>query len=54
MRNGEREREKRGETVRDSEWRSGAQGGREEEEVEAEPPAKSLLTLNSRVCQPLL
>lgn len=49
----EREREKRGETVRDSEWRSGAQGGREEE-VEAEPPAKSLLTLNSRVCQPLL
>lgn len=53
MRNGEREGEKRGETVRDSEWRSGAQGGREEE-VEAEPPAKSLLTLNSRVCQPLL
>lgn len=28
------------------------EGGREE--VEAEPPAKSLLTLNSRVCQPLL
>lgn len=27
----EREREKRGETVRDSEWRSGAQGGREGE-----------------------
>lgn len=36
------------------EWCTGREGGREEEVVEAEPPAKSLLTLNSRVCQPLL
>lgn len=46
MRNGER-----GETARDSERRSAVQcrRGMEEEEEETKPPAKSLLTLNSRV-----
>lgn len=49
---GKRERR---ETVRDGELESGVQygkGGREGRQLK--PPAKSLLTLNSLVCQPLL